>query len=383
MDNAVFHLSIMFLMLTMLATSAGGEQVGKTPEQRLAEFAGQPPETDGVGPAARFFAPEGIKTDGTFLYITDTNNNTIRRMTIADRRVTTIAGCNACWGGEDGIGGGARFSLPRALTMDEKAIYVADTNNDTIRRIEIATGAVTTLAGSPGQPETADGVGPAARFSNPEGIATDGTSLFVADSFNHTIRRVVIATGAVTTLAGSPGLSGAADGAGNQARFCVPRGLVTDGTTLFVADSLNHSIRRVEIATGTVTTIAGSAAEWGAVDGVGSGARFFTPNGLALDGKNLFVTDTGNQTIRMIEIVSGKVTTLAGKPGNPGYADCSGANARFFAPHGITTDGTCLYVADTGSDTIRRIEIATGSVTTMAGAPRRVRFIRMPPSLGQ
>ncbi len=369
MEKKFFRLLVPLLLFAMISSVAGAER--NDPMQ----------EKDGVGKAARFFAPEGIKTDGRYLFVADTNFNTIRRVTIADGSVTTLAGSISSGGSADGVGIAARFSMPRALAMDETALYVADTNNNTIRRVTIADGRVTTLAGTPGERGAADGIGAAARFNNPEGIVTDGTSLFVADSFNHTIRKVDMVTGAVTTLAGTPGKSGAADGKGGAARFCVPRGLATDGTNLFVADSMNHSLRRVVIATGEVTTLAGSAREWGSVDGKGTAARFFAPHGIAGDGTSLFVSDTNNHTLRRVVIATGEVTTVAGSPGNQGTADGIGTNARFFAPHGITTDGTFLFVADTGSDTIRKVEIATGAVTTLAGSPLRVKIIRGLPAL--
>ena len=146
-----------------------------------------------------------------------------------------------------------------AASPDGSAAFVEDFDNNKIRRVEVATGAVTTLAGS-GQVGGADGVGDAAQFCSPAGIAIspDGSALFVADHDNQKIRRVEVATGAVTTLAGS-GEDGDADGVGVAARFCYPRGIAIspDGSALFVADSSNHKIRRVEVATGAVTTLAG------------------------------------------------------------------------------------------------------------------------------
>ena len=131
---------------------------------------------------------------------------------------------------------------------------------DAIRKVVIATGAVTTLAGSPGESGSTDGAGAAARFYWPEGVASDGAgNLFVADYFNDTIRKVVIATGAVTTLAGSPRNPSSADGTGADARFSSPSSMASDGAgNLFVVDEYNHTIRKVVVATGVVTTVVGS-----------------------------------------------------------------------------------------------------------------------------
>ena len=132
---------------------------------------------------------------------------------------------------------------------------MADTNNNKIRKIVISSGVVTTIAGS-GTGTFANGTGPEASFKKPYGIITDGTNLYVADTENHKIRKIVISTGAVTTLAGS-GSQGSTDGTGTSATFKNPRGITTDGTNLYVGDYSNHTIRKIVISTGAVTTLAG------------------------------------------------------------------------------------------------------------------------------
>jgi hypothetical protein len=375
-----FRLAVMLFAILIFQASASGENNPVTPAEGLSLAAAQIPDLDGSGQAAWFFAPEGITTDGTNLFVADTNSNTIRKVVIAIGAVTTLAGSAGIRGATEIAEKAARFSMPRGITSDGTNLFVADTNSNTIRKVVIATGTVTTLAGSAGIRGATDGTGKAARFYNPEGITTDGTNLFVADSLNHTIRKVVIATGVVTTLVGNPLKSGAADGAPGTALFSIPRGIVTDGTHLFVADSLNHTIRKVVIATGAVTTLAGSSEGWGFADGTGPAARFYSPHGITTDGENVYVADTNNHVIRSIVIATGVVSTLAGSAGCIGTTDGTGAEARFFAPHGITTDGTRLFVTDTGSDTIRMVLIATGAVTTLAGSPRRVRFIPFTPT---
>ena len=157
--------------------------------------------------------------------------------------------------------------------------------------------------------------GAAARFLDPRGITNDGTNLYVTDSGNHTIRKIVISSGAVTTLAGTAGSSGSADGTGAAARFYSPRGITNDGTNLYVTDTSNQTIRKIVISSGVVTTLAGTAGSFGSTDGTGAAARFLDPRGITNDGTNLYVTDTSNQTIRKIVISSGAVTTLAGTAG--------------------------------------------------------------------
>ena len=145
-----------------------------------------------------------------------------------------------------------------------------------IRKIVIATGAVTTLAGS-GAAGFADGTGPSAIFRKPAGIVTDGTNLYVADRKNHRIRKIVISTGVVSTIAGSS-TSGPTDGTGAAASFKNPTGITSDGTNLYVADRDNHKIRKIVISTGVVTTLAGSGVQ-GSVNGNGPSATFKSPNG--------------------------------------------------------------------------------------------------------
>jgi hypothetical protein len=162
-------------------------------------------------------------------------------------------------------------------------------------------GVVTTLAGLAGSAGSADGTGSAARFNTPEGVAVDGSSnVYVADSGNHTIRKITPG-GVVTTLAGLAGSSGSADGTGSAARFNFPVGVALDGSgNVYVADSLNNTIRKMTSA-GVVTTLAGLAGSAGSADGAVSAARFNEPFGVAVDGSgNIYVADTFNFTIRKI-----------------------------------------------------------------------------------
>ncbi|MEK6792140.1 MAG: hypothetical protein AABY45_10640 [Deltaproteobacteria bacterium] len=215
---------------------------------------------------------------------------------------------------------------------------------------------VTTLAGTAGSLGSADGTGSVARFYNPYGITTDGTNLYVADSDNHTVRKIVISTGVVTTLAGTAGSLGSADGTGSVARFNYPYGITTDGTNLYVADTFNHTVRKIVISTGVVTTPVGTAGSLGSSDGTGSVARFSYPYGITTDGTNLYVADFSNHTVRKIVISTGVVTTPAGTALSFGATDGTGPVARFYNPIGITTDGTNLYVADYSNHTVRKIQ---------------------------
>ena len=281
---------------------------------------------------------------------------------------TTLAGQPGGQGNADGTGSAARFNCPVGVAVDSAGnVFVADYDNYTIRKVTPA-GVVTTLAGSAGNGGSADGTGSAARFNQPSGVAVDSAgNVFVADTDNHTIRKVTPA-GVVTTLAGSAGASGSTDGTGSAARFDDPEGVAVDSAgNVFVADTDNHTIRKVTPA-GVVTTLAGSAGASGSTDGTGSAARFYYPVGVAVDSAgNVFVADTGNHTIRKVT-PAGVVTTLAGSAGNSGSADGTGSAARFNDPEGVAVDSAGnVFVADCFNNTIRKVTSA-GVVTTLAGS---------------
>jgi hypothetical protein len=321
----------------------------------LAGQAGATGSTDGTGTAARFFGPADVAVDAAGnVYVADTDNHTVRKIS-STGAVTTLAGQAGVSGSADGAGAAARFNHPAGVTVDSTGnVYVADTDNHTIRKITPA-GVVTTLAGLAGISGSADGTGTAARFSGPSGIVADAAgNLYVADTLNHTIRKV-ISSGVVSPIAGSAGTSGGADGIGAAARFHGPQGLAIDGAgNLYVADTNNDTIRKVVLSTGAVSTVAGQAGTSGSTDGAAGSARFFYPSSVAVDrAGNLYVADTENSTIREVT-PAGAVITVAGQPGAGGSADGVGVAARFHFPAGLAVnDAGDLYVADTSNHTVR------------------------------
>jgi len=281
--------------------------------------------------------------------------------------VTTLAG--SAYGFVDGVGLAARFYSPECVAVTPLGIlYISDTWNGRIRQIDPATGTVTTLAGS-GVQGFADGVGRAAQFNHPRGIAVAPSGiLYVADSWNHRIRQIDPATGTVTTLAGSGGVGGFADGVGVLAEFSGPSGVaVAPSGVLYVSDSGNRRIRQIDLTTSAVTTFAGSGAD-GFLDGVRAAAQFGRINCLTVAPSGvLYVADTGNHRIRQIDPITGDVTTLAGSA--EGFADGVGALAQFTSPFGLAlTPSGVLYVADMWNHRIRQIDLATRVVTTLAGS---------------
>ena len=326
---------------------------------------------DGIGSSARFYYPTGIAADNAGnLYVSDTDNNTIRKIVASTGQVTTIAGLAATPGSTDGTGSAALFNKPSGVAIDNLGVaidnagnvFVADTLNHTLRKIT-SLNSVSTIAGSTGQGGSTDGSANAARFQGPQGLAffkvtsATGTEsyLFIADTNNQTIRKINLTTGLVTTVAGLAGNSGSTDGMGASARFNYPTDVAVDSNgNLFVADSDNHTIREI-LPSGLVSTLAGQAQRSGSADGTGSAARFNSPSAVAVDlSQNVYVADTDNNTIRMIIPLTGVVSTLAGLAGTSGSTDGLGSAVRFYNPTGITVDSNDnLYVADTNNHTIR------------------------------
>ncbi|MBO3699288.1 cadherin domain-containing protein [Roseivirga sp. E12] len=262
-------------------------------------------ETDGTFANARFDLPTGVVSNDDFsiVYVVDMRNSRIRKLGPGDN-VTTVAGSTP--GLENGDVSVAQFSVPWDVVIDSQGnLFITDSNNHRIRKIDLSTGQVSTFAGTGSgginQGGFLDGPGNTARFDNPRGLAIDANdNLYVADTGNNSIRKID-PSGNVTTLAGS-GVLGFVDGPGDQARFRVPTGVEVDANgVVYVVDQNNHSIRRVD-TNGRVSTIAGDGT-FGTTDGVGAAARFGTPEGIAigLNGE-LFITDLNNSIIRKIVV---------------------------------------------------------------------------------
>ena len=279
-----------------------------------------------------------------------------------------IGGQAGIVGDADGVGNSAIFHSPSGVAVDSAGnVYVADTGNSIMRKITPAA-VVSTIAGIPGVSGYgfSDGPGASARFTGPQGVAVDSSgNLYVADTDNHAIRKItpVGTNWLISTIAGSTN-QGFADGMGTNAQFLYPSGITADSVgNVYVADTYNNSIRKITpIGTNwLVSTIAGSTngnAGFGFADGTGINALFNHPNALIMDNLgNLFVADTGNQCIRLIQPIGSNwlVSTIGGSPSYQGSADGSGGAALFANPAGIVVDNTGnLYVADTGNNTIKR-----------------------------
>ncbi|HUA66325.1 MAG TPA: NHL repeat-containing protein [Alphaproteobacteria bacterium] len=351
-------------------TDSGNDLIRKiTPAGVVTTIAGQAGNDislDGTNGNALFASPNGITIDSqTNLYVTD-SDNTIRRMTLAGTNwiVTTIAGQTNSYGSADGLGTNALLWGPEGISADTNGnLYIADSFNKTIRKLtSVGTNWMSsTVAGLPGAQGSTDGTNSVARFGSPFGLAVDtNNDVFVADVNNNNLRKIVISgTNAnVTTLAGIA--PGSVDGPALDARFWNPTGVAVDSAgNIFVADLYNSTVRRIA-TNGEVSTIAGLAGSIGSSDGTNSDARFYDPIDVALDkAGNVYVTDIFNNTIRKITPIGTNwiVSTIAGKDEfHPGELDGIGTNAIFYNPTGIAVDAnTNLYVTDGNGATIRRI----------------------------
>ena len=317
-------------------------------------------EVDATGTGASFDRTIELTTDGKYIYVCDDFNNKIRRFDPANNAVTTVAGANNNVGGADGPGGTATFDAPRGITSDGTNLYVVDEPRHTVRKIVIATYQVTTIAGLYNNPGSTDATGTAARFNGPRGITNDGANLYIAENGNHTIRKMVLASGVVTTIAGQVGNPGGTNGTGTAALFTNPRGITTDGTYLYIGDATNQ-VRKMNLSSGVVTTLAGADVAGAHADHASDGlqARFNNMRGLTTDGFNIYVADQNNQVIRKINLATTAVTTLAGGVGVASFADSSGgtgATARFNAPHALVTDGTSLFISDLNNYRLRKMD---------------------------
>jgi sugar lactone lactonase YvrE len=330
-----------------------------TPQGLVSTFAGDGSygTTDGVGTDAKFNNPSGLGIDSSGnLYVTDTGSHTIRKIT-PNQLVTTVAGVSLQPGSDDGPALSAKFRNPAGVAAGPNGeVYIADTFNNEIRTI--ASQSVATLAGR-APIGSADGSRFSAQFYHPSGEAFDTSgNLYVADGGNNTIRKITT-QGDVSTFAGSAGVAGSSDGIGSAARFNNPVGIAFDAAgNLYVADSGNHIIRKITPA-GLVSTIAGLAGNNGTADGFRSNARFAFPSGVAIDSAgSVYVADSYNHTIRKITS-AGNVTTFAGtpNPGAPGsLVDGKGSAASFSYVYSIAIDSDgVLWVADRGNVAIRKI----------------------------
>jgi hypothetical protein len=362
-----------------------------------APFAGSATEfqvKDGTLATARFTSPQGLSANSAFGELFLVDGNTARRIRTGNPgSVSTIAGLPSNDQRVDGERAVARLTGPFGITADDASNpFIGDlgldrTLNNTIRKFDVASGILSTVAGVPSRFDMAfppvDGPKDQARFGIPWDMVIVGGDVYAVDIFAQSVRKVTIATGEVKTIAGEINVGGKSDGVGAAAHFnfydqmgnsnTVGAGIATDGTNLFVSDGANFAIRKIAIATGTVTTLAGGTK--GSMNGVGAQAQFVSPAGLALVDGVLYVADVSDHTIRKVDPVTGAVTPFFGFSGQFGDVDGDASKAMLNFPGRMAADGNGnLFLIQTpsvqdGSPVIRRIDLVTKTISPFAGTP--------------
>jgi uncharacterized protein (TIGR03437 family) len=355
---------------------ADSNRLRKVSSGMIATVAGGGSVVDDSGPptVSELWSPGGVAVDGAgAVYIADTNNNRVRK--VSDGVIGTVAGNGkAGFSGDNGLATQAQLASPHGLAVDSAgALYIADQGNGRIRKV--ANGVITTVAGN-GEfgPGGDNGPATSAQFRWPHSVAVDAAgSLYIADFANNRIRRV--SDGVITTVAGNGtyGYSGD-NGLATSAQLNGPWSVAADPTgNLYVADYINNRIRK--ISNGVITTVAGNgAAGYSGDNGPATAAQLNNPWGVTLDGAgNLYIADSLNERIRKVS--NGVITTMAGGGltgplggGSFGGDGGPATSAQLNSPDGVAVDSAGnLYIADTGNDRVRVLTPASSSVLAIAG----------------
>jgi sugar lactone lactonase YvrE len=304
------------------------------------------------------------RNDSSYLYLAE--NNKISEIHVPTATRTAIWGNSIDNYKEDtGSTGRASTISSLAVSSDRKTVFFTDTWNNRIRKVDIASRTSSLISGSGNINTTGSGNGytegskTTAKFDNPRGIAisNDNQWLFISDTSNNRIRKVRVSDGQTFFIAGQAA-AGNTNGTGSTARFNRPMGLAIDDTNtyLYLADSMSHDIRRIRISDGAVETFAG-ASRIGYRDGQGTNAVFAIPEYVTFNDGKLYVSEVGGHKVRRIDIDTRQVTTVAGVSGARGFANGSMEQAKFNDPKGMTVIGSSLYLADSWNDLIRKIEL--------------------------
>jgi sugar lactone lactonase YvrE len=364
---------------------------------RLTTIAGTDDVGDGGLPEDATVSLVGsLETDGDTLYVTDTGHHRIRAVDLRRRTVKTVAGSGEPgFGGDGGSALKARLFRPEFIALDtDKNLYISDTFNNRIRKVDRRTGIITTIAGTSEPGYNGDGmVATRAQLFSPEGLAIDRAgNIFVADMGNDRIRRLDARTGVITTVVGNGQTGFNGDGkTGENTSLNFPLSLAYDQKreALFISDKFNQRIRKLELRTNLVTTVAGTGGAGNSGDHVAATeAELFNPEGILLDASgNLYIADHTNYRVRRVDAATGKISTVAGV-GVPGYTGNGGPAlaASLFSPNRLALNRSALYLAE--GNVIREIDLKSGIIRAIIGsrvsnseAPARRTSLSLPSGL--
>lgn len=302
------------------------------------------------GPRLDF--PGGLATDGVAIYVANSRNNTVDKIDLTAHSIALLAGQLFKEGTTDGTGASAMFASPSGMALVGNSLYVSDTNNSTIREIKLPAGVVSTAAGAPNISGSDDGKGAAAHFNLPTQIAADpnGSRIFLTDTNNSIVRMILVPDMVVKTIAGQAQAEGKVDGPPNKSSFNRPRGIATDGKFAYISDTGNNVIRKIDLSSMTTSTFAGTGEE-GDKDGAATEAQFNNPGAMATDGTNLYVLDADNHAVRKIILATGEVSKVTLVNGHIG-SGCT-----------LSKDGSVLYFSDTTENAVQQVTTSNGNVT--------------------
>ena len=334
----------------------------------------------GVATLAELNSPSGVDVDAAGnIYIADQMNNRIRKMDANTGIIITIAGTGtAGFSGDGGPATAAQLYRPYGVAIDAAGnVFIADFINSRFRKIDIGTGIINTIVGNGTAGYNGDGIpATSAALNDPLRIAFDASgNIFIADALNHRVRKVAVGTGIITTIAGT-GTSGYnGDGIlATSARLNFPHGIAVDANgNIYIGDKNNYRVRKIDVGTGLISTVAGTGVFGSSGDGGDAiAARLGGPDGIAVDGEgNIYIADESNHRVRKIDISTGIINTIAGT-GVAGFSGDGGpaTSAKLYFPSRIAIDASCnIYISDLTNQRIRKIGSTAVAPVLTVSAP--------------